>query len=267
MRGLRPIAEIQYLDYILYALQIISDDLATLRFRSSGRQAAPVIVRTRGHRLEGIWHSGSPMAGVLGLVRGVWVCVPRDMTRAAGMYNTLLRGDDPAIVVEVLNGYRSKERLPENVADFTVPLGVPEVLRAGRDVTVVTYGASCRIVIEAAEQLAQLGIEAEVIDVQTLLPFDLPGAIVESLRRTNRLVVVDEDVPGGASAFILQQVTERAGGFWWLDAPPRTVTGKEHRPPYGSDGDYFAKPNREEVFDAVYRLLHESAPQRYPLFY
>jgi pyruvate/2-oxoglutarate/acetoin dehydrogenase E1 component len=258
MRGLRPIAEIQYLDYMLYALQILSDDLATLSFRTAGHQRAPAIVRTRGHRLEGIWHSGSPMGGIVHLVRGLWVCVPRDMTRAAGMYNTLLRGEDPAIVVEVLNGYRSKERMPANIADFTVPLGVPEVLREGSDVTVVTYGATCRIVMEAAEQLARVGIEAEVVDVQTLLPFDLAGVIRESLRKTNRLMIVDEDVPGGASSFILQQVMERTEGFWWLDAPPRTVTARDHRPPYGSDGDYFAKPSREEIFDAVHALVREA---------
>jgi pyruvate/2-oxoglutarate/acetoin dehydrogenase E1 component/TPP-dependent pyruvate/acetoin dehydrogenase alpha subunit len=266
MRGLRPIAEIQYLDYVLYALQIMSDDLATLRWRSAGQQAAPVIVRTRGHRLEGVWHSGSPMAGILGLVRGIWVCVPRDMTRAAGMYNTLLRGEDPAIVVEVLNGYRTKERLPANPADFTVPLGVPDVLRQGADVTVATYGACCRIVMEAAEALAKVGVEVEVVDVQTLLPFDLPGVLRDSVKKTGRLVVVDEDVPGGASAFILQQVVERLDGFWWLDAAPRTVTAKEHRPPFGSDGDYFAKPSREEVFDAVYALMHEAAPAKFPPF-
>ncbi|HEV8631509.1 MAG TPA: transketolase C-terminal domain-containing protein [Thermoanaerobaculia bacterium] len=251
LRGLRPIAEIQYLDYILYALQILSDDLATLSYRTAGRQRAPVIVRTRGHRLEGIWHSGSPMGGILNLVRGLWVCVPRDMTRAAGMYNTLLRGEDPAIVVEVLNGYRAKERMPQNVADFTVPLGVPEVLREGSGVTVVSYGATLRIVMEAAELLARTGVECEVIDVQTLLPFDRPGIIRESLRKTGRLVVVDEDVPGGASAFILQQTLEQLQGFWWLDTAPRTVTAQEHRPPYGSDGDYFAKPNREEIVEAV----------------
>src|SRR6185295_15811370 len=242
MRGLRPIAEIQYLDYLLYALQILSDDLATLSFRSAGRQRAPVIVRTRGHRLEGIWHSGSPMGGILHLVRGLWLCVPRDMTRAAGMYNTLLRSEDPAIVVEVLNGYRVKERLPSNVADFTVPLGVPEVLRAGTDVTVVSYGATLRIALEAAEQLAQVGVDVEVIDVQTLLPFDRPGVIRESLKKTHRLLVVDEDVPGGASAYILQKVLEGGDGFWWLAAPARTLTAKDHRPPYGSDGDYLAKP-------------------------
>ncbi|HEV8240836.1 MAG TPA: transketolase C-terminal domain-containing protein [Thermoanaerobaculia bacterium] len=257
MRGLRPIAEIQYLDYLLYALQILSDDLATLSFRSAGRQRAPVIVRTRGHRLEGVWHSGSPMGGILHLVRGLWLCVPRDMTRAAGMYNTLLQSEDPAIVVEVLNGYRVKERLPSNVADFTVPLGVPEVLRAGSDVTVVSYGATLRIVLEAAEQLAQVGVDAEVIDVQTLLPFDRPGVIRESLKKTHRLLVVDEDVPGGASAYIVQKVLEGGEAFWWLDAPARTLTAKDHRPPYGSDGDYFAKPSREEVFAAVRALVAE----------
>ncbi len=264
LRGLRPIAEIQYLDYILYALQTFSDDLATLRWRTAGAQTAPVIVRTRGHRLEGVWHSGSPLGGILHLLRGVWVCVPRDMTRAAGMYNTLLAGDEPALVIEVLNGYRAKERLPANVGEMRVPLGVPEVLREGRDVTVVTYGACCRIVAEAAEQLAAVGVEVEIVDVQTLLPFDRDGRIVDSLRKTNRLVLVDEDVPGGASAFMLQQIVERMGGFWWLDGIPRTVTGTAHRPAYGSDGDYFSKPSREDVFDAVYGLVHEAAPDRFP---
>ncbi|HEX6203212.1 MAG TPA: thiamine pyrophosphate-dependent enzyme [Thermoanaerobaculia bacterium] len=266
MRGIRPIAEIQYLDYLLYALQIVSDDLATLRWRSAGGQKAPVVIRTRGHRLEGIWHSGSPMAGILGLVRGLWVCVPRDMTRAAGFYNTLLAGDDPGLVVEVLNGYRTKERLPANLADLRLPLGEPEVLREGRDATLVTYGACCRIAAEAADLLARVGIDVELIDVQTLLPFDRPGRIVESLRKTGRLVLLDEDVPGGATAYMLQQVVEAAGGFWWLDAPPVTVSARPHRPAYGSDGDYFSKPNREDVFDAVYGLLHEASPRRFPRF-
>jgi pyruvate/2-oxoglutarate/acetoin dehydrogenase E1 component/TPP-dependent pyruvate/acetoin dehydrogenase alpha subunit len=266
MRGLKPIAEIQYLDYLLYALQIVSDDLASLRWRSAGGQKAPVIIRTRGHRLEGIWHSGSPMAGILGLVRGVWVCVPRDMTRAAGFYNTLLAGDDPGLVVEVLNGYRAKERLPSNLADFRLPLGEPEVLRAGRDVTLVTYGACCRIAAEAAEQLARVGVEVEIVDVQTLLPFDRSGRIVESVKRTGRVVFLDEDVPGGATAYMLQQVIEAAGGFWWLDSPPVTVTARPHRPAYGSDGDYFSKPGREDVFDAVYALMHEASPRRFPRF-
>lgn len=264
MRGIRPIAEIQYLDYILYALQILSDDLATLRYRSAGKQAAPVIVRTRGHRLEGIWHSGSPMAGVIHLVRGIHVCVPRNMTQAAGMYNLLLQGDDPGIVVEVLNGYRLKERLPANVGEFTVPLGVPEVLREGTDVTVVTYGACCRIALEAAEALARVGVEAEVIDVQTLLPFDRDARIVESLKKTNRLLCLDEDVPGGASASMLQQILEMQGGYQWLDAAPRTLAAEAHRPAYGSDGDYWSKPNRESIFDAVYAIAHESNPRRWP---
>ncbi len=267
MRGLRPIAEIQYLDYLLYALQIMSDDLATLQYRTKGRQKAPVIVRTRGHRLEGIWHAGSPMAGILNLLRGMYVCVPRDMTRAAGFYNTLLKSDDTALVVEVLNGYRIKERLPENVGDFTVPLGVPEVLREGKDVTVVTYGACCRIALETAERLSQVGIEAEVIDIQTLLPFDLQSRIVESVKKTNRVVFLDEDVPGGGTAYMLQQVVEKQGAYFWLDSEPRTITAKDHRPAYGSDGDYFSKPNREQVFEVIYELMNEASPKRFPIFY
>jgi pyruvate/2-oxoglutarate/acetoin dehydrogenase E1 component/TPP-dependent pyruvate/acetoin dehydrogenase alpha subunit len=264
MRGLRPIAEIQYLDYILYALQILSDDLATLRWRSAGGQKAPVIIRTRGHRLEGIWHSGSPMAGILNLVRGIHLCVPRNMTQAAGFYNTLLRSDDPAIVVEVLNGYRSKERLPSNVADFTLPLGVPEVLREGRDVTLVSYGATLKIVMEAADLLATVGVDAEVIDIQTLLPFDRPGVIVESLKKTSRIAFIDEDVPGGASAYMLQQVLDRDHGYDWLDSEPLTIAAKAHRPAYGSDGDYWSKPNRETIFQGVYELMRESNPKKYP---
>lgn len=267
MRGLRPIAEIQYLDYLPFALEIISDDLATLRWRTGGAQKAPVIVRTRGHRLEGVWHSGSPMATVLGAVRGVYFCVPRDMTRAAGMYNTLLQSDDSAIVVEVLNGYRSKEALPANPGDFTVPLGVPEILREGSDLTLLTYGACCKLALAAAERLAPLGIGVEVIDAATLLPFDRPGVVGASLRKTHRLLVVDEDVPGGASAYLLQQVLEGQNGYAWLDGPPRTLTAAEHRPPYGSDGDYWSKPNVEEIFDAAYELMHESAPRRFPLFF
>ncbi len=255
LRGFRPIAEIQYLDYVLYGLQTLSDDLASLSWRTAGAQAAPVIVRTRGHRLEGIWHSGSQMGGLLHLTRGIWLCVPRNMTQAAGMYNTLLAADDPAIVVEVLNGYRHKERLPSNVGSFRVPLGIPETLREGRDATVVTYGACCPIVQEAAELLARTGIEIEIVDVQTLSPFDRENRILDSLRRTSRLVIVDEDVPGGASAWLMQQIVERMGGFWWLDAPPLTVTGREHRPAYGSDGDYFSKPSREEIFRAIYDLM------------
>jgi 2-oxoisovalerate dehydrogenase E1 component len=267
MRGLRPLAEVQYLDYILYALQILSDDLATVRWRSHGRQMAPVIVRTRGHRLEGVWHAGSPMAGIVHLVRGIHVCVPRDMTRAAGFYNTLLASDDPGLVVEVLNGYRVKERLPSNLAEMKVPLGVPEVLREGSDVTLVTYGAMCRIALEAAEQLARTGIEVEVLDVQTLLPFDRHGRILESLKKTNRVIFTDEDVPGGASAYMLQQVLEEQGGYRWLDSEPRTVSSQPHRPAYGSDGDYFSKPNREDLFDAVYELMHECRPADFPVFW
>jgi 2-oxoisovalerate dehydrogenase E1 component len=264
MRGLRPIAEIQYLDYILYGLQILSDDLATLRWRSAGGQKAPAIIRTRGHRLEGIWHSGSPMAGIINLVRGIHVCVPRNMTQAAGFYNTLLRADDPAIVIEVLNGYRSKEKLPSNIADFTLPLGVPEVLREGGDVTLVSYGATLKIVLETADLLATVGIDAEVIDVQTLLPFDLRGVIVESLKKTNRIAFIDEDVPGGASAFMLQQVLDRDRGYDWLDSQPLTIAAKDHRPSYGSDGDYWSKPNRESIFSGVYELMRETNPRKYP---
>jgi len=264
LRGLRPIAEIQYLDYVLYALQIMSDDLATVRWRSAGGQKCPVIIRTRGHRLEGIWHSGSPMAGILNLVRGMYFCVPRNMTQAAGFYNTLLQGDDPAIVVEVLNGYRTKEKLPSNIDRYTLPLGVPEVVREGKDVTLVSYGATLRIVAEAAELLATVGIDAEIIDVQTLLPFDLRGVIVESLKKTSRVAFIDEDVPGGATAYMLQQVLERDHGYDWLDSEPLTIAAKDHRPSYGSDGDYWSKPNRESIFAAVYGLMRESNPRKWP---
>ncbi len=267
MRGLRPIAEIQYLDYLLYALQIMSDDLATLLWRTKGGQKAPVIVRTRGHRLEGIWHSGSLMAGIINLVRGMYVCVPRNMVQAAGMYNTLLRAEEPALIVEVLNGYRRKEKMPDNIGEFTVPLGVPEVLRPGADVTLVTYGACCRLALDAADKLAQVGIETEVIDVQTLLPFDRHGVILESLKKTNRILFVDEDVPGGTTAYMLQKVIEEQGGYYWLDSEPRTLPGKEHRPAYASDGDYWSKPNVETIFDAVYDLMHEADPQTYPALY
>lgn len=264
MRGLRPIAEVQYLDYLLYALQILSDDLATLRWRTKGGQKAPVIIRTRGHRLEGVWHSGSLMAGALHLLRGMYLLVPRNMVQAAGFYNTLIRSDDPAIIVEVLNGYRQKERLPDNINAFTVPLGVPEVLRTGTDVTLVTYGACCRLVLEAAELLQQVGINAEVVDVQTLLPFDLHGRILESLKKTSRIVFIDEDVPGGTTAYMLQEVLEKQGGYQWLDSPPRTLPGQPHRPAYGSDGDYWSKPNVETIFEAVYDLMHEVDPAQYP---
>lgn len=264
MRGLRPIAEMQYLDYVLYALQLMSDDLSTVQWRTRGGQKAPVIVRTRGHRLEGIWHSGSPMAGIINLVRGMYVCVPRNMTQAAGMYNTLLAGDDPAIVVEVLNGYRLKERLPSNVADFRVPLGVPEIIRQGHHITVVTYGACCRVALDAAAQLSDVGIEVELIDVQTLLPFDRTNTIVASLQRTNRIVFLDEDVPGGATAYMMRQVLEVQDGYRWLDAAPRTITATEHRPAYGTDGNYWSKPEVEHVFRALYEVMHEADPVAFP---
>jgi pyruvate/2-oxoglutarate/acetoin dehydrogenase E1 component/TPP-dependent pyruvate/acetoin dehydrogenase alpha subunit len=264
LRGLRPIAEIQYLDYLLYALQLLSDDLATLSWRTKGGQRAPVIIRTRGHRLEGVWHSGSLMAGIIHLARGMHVCVPRNMTQAAGFYNTLLLAEEPAVMVEVLNGYRLRERLPENLPDFTVPLGIPEVLRPGSNITLVTYGACCRIVLEAAEQLSKVGIDAEVIDIQTLLPFDRQGTIVASLKKTGRIVFVDEDVPGGTTAYMLQEVLERQDGYAWLDSAPRTLPGKAHRPAYGSDGDYWSKPNVEQVFEVAYDVMHEISPSRYP---
>ncbi len=266
MRGLRPIAEIQYLDYLLYALQLMSDDVATLRWRTAGGQKAPLIVRTRGHRLEGVWHSGSPMAGILNLTRGMYLLVPRDMTRAAGFYNTLLKADEPAIVVEVLNGYRVKERLPDNIAEMTVPLGVPETLRAGSDVTLVTYGACCRVALDAAEKLSEVGVEVEVIDVQTLTPFDIHGKILESLKKTNRILFVDEDVPGGATAYMMNEVIEKQGGYFYLDSPARTLSATAHRPAYGSDGDYWSKPNAETIFDAVYEMMHEVNPGRYLAF-
>ncbi|HEX2992952.1 MAG TPA: thiamine pyrophosphate-dependent enzyme [Anaerolineales bacterium] len=265
MRGLRPICEIQYLDYLLYALQIMSDDLASLHWRTVGGQSAPVIVRTRGHRLEGIWHAGSPMAGIIHILRGMNVLVPRDMTRAAGFYNTLLKADEPAVIVEVLNGYRIKERLPDNVSEFTVPLGVPEVIRPGSDITLVTYGACCRIAQDAASKLSKAGIEVEIVDVQSLLPFDVHGRIVESLKKTNRILFLDEDVPGGGTAYMLQEVIEKQGGYYHLDSEPRTLSAKAHRPAYGSDGDYWSKPNAESVFDAVYEMMNEVDPGHYPV--
>ena len=267
MRGLRPIAEIQYLDYILYALQILSDDLATLHWRTRGGQKAPVIVRTRGHRLEGIWHSGSPMAGIIHLVRGVNVLVPRDMTRAAAFYNALLQTDEPGIVVEVLNGYRLKEPLPANLAEITLPFGVPEIVREGEDVTVVTYGPMVRIALTAAELLAPLGVDVEVIDVQSLLPFDVNGVIVKSLQKTSRILFTDEDVPGGTTAYMMQQVLEEQNGFYWLDAAPRTLPAQPHRPAYGTDGDYWSKPNVETLLEAIYEMMHDADPARYPLFF
>ncbi|MBV6440402.1 MAG: transketolase [Haliscomenobacteraceae bacterium CHB4] len=258
MRGLRPIAEIQYLDYLLYGLSPLSDDLATLRWRSNNLQIAPAIIRTRGHRLVGVWHAGSPMGMMLGSLRGMHVCVPRNMTQAAGMYNTLLRGDDPAIVVEVLNGYRFKERLPDNISSFTVPLGVPEILRAGSDVTLITYGACVRVAEEASELLSRQGISVELIDVQTLLPFDLPQTCIESLKKTNRVLFLDEDFEGGASAYMLQQVLEKQDGYRWLDSQPVTLAAKPHRPAYGQDGDYHSKPQVEDVVEAIVEMMREA---------
>ena len=267
MRGLRPIAEIQYLDYLLYALQIMSDDLATVQYRTKGGQKAPVIIRTRGHRLEGIWHSGSPMGMIINSLRGIHVCVPRNMTQAAGFYNTLLCADEPALVIEPLNGYRLKEQLPANIGEYKTPLGVVETINEGTDITLVTYGSCCRIAMEAVKQLAEADISVEVIDVQTLLPFDLNHDIVKSLAKTNRLLILDEDVPGGASAYILQKVLEEQGGYQHLDAEPKTLAAKEHRPAYGSDGDYFSKPSADDVFDAVYEMMHEADPAQYPRIY
>jgi pyruvate/2-oxoglutarate/acetoin dehydrogenase E1 component/TPP-dependent pyruvate/acetoin dehydrogenase alpha subunit len=264
MRGLRPICDIQYLDYFLYALQTASDDLATMHWRTVGGQKAPVVIRTKGHRLVGIWHSGSPMAVLLHALQGIYVAVPRNMTQAAGFYNTLFRGDNPGIVIEVLNGYRLKERVPDNIGDFTVPLGVPEVLREGADVTVVTYGACCGIALDAARNLEGLGVSCEVIDVQTLNPFDIGHAIVRSIEKTHALVCLDEDVPGGASAFMLQQILEKQQGWWHLDATPRTLAASPNRPAYGPDGDYFTKPNRETIVATVYDLVRERQPWRFP---
>jgi pyruvate/2-oxoglutarate/acetoin dehydrogenase E1 component/TPP-dependent pyruvate/acetoin dehydrogenase alpha subunit len=264
MRGLRPIAEIQYLDYLLFALNILSDDLATLSYRTKGRQKAPLIVRTRGHRLEGIWHSGSPMGVIINSLRGMHVCVPRNMTQAAGMYNTLLHGDEPALVIECLNGYRLKEKMPENVGEFRVELGKAEILREGRDVTVISYGSTLRIVEEAAEQLEVLGIDIEIVDPQTFLPFDLDQLSVKSLKKTNKLLVVGEDVPGGSSAFILQQVLEHQNGYQFLDGQPHTLTAKPHRTPYGSDGDYFSKPSVDDVVESVYAMMNDNFPKKFP---
>jgi pyruvate/2-oxoglutarate/acetoin dehydrogenase E1 component/TPP-dependent pyruvate/acetoin dehydrogenase alpha subunit len=257
LRGLRPIAEIQYLDYLLYGLQPLSDDVATLHYRTKGQQSCPIIVRTRGHRLEGIWHSGSPMGIVINALRGMYVCVPRNMTQAVGMYNTLLQGNDPAIVVECLNGYRLKEKLPANLLEYRVSLGIPEIVKEGKDVTIVTYGSTLRIVLEAAQTLEKQGISCEVVDVQTLLPFDIHQKILESLKKTNRIVFVDEDVPGGATAFMFNKVMEEQGGYRWLDVAPRTITSKAHRPAYGSDGDYFSKPNAEEIEAVIKKMMEE----------
>lgn len=262
MRGLRPIAEIQYLDYLLYAIQIMSDDLATLQYRTHGRQKAPLIIRTRGHRLEGIWHSGSPMGMIINAVRGIHVLVPRNMTKAAGFYNTLLETDEPALVVECLNGYRLKEKMPTNLGEFKTPIGVVETIKTGSDITVVSYGSTIRIVEQAAKELQEIGIDVEIIDAQSLLPFDIQHDCVKSIMKTNRLLVVDEDVPGGASAYILQQIVDEQNAYQYLDSKPQTLTAKEHRPAYGTDGDYFSKPSVEDVFEKIYTIMHEAIDRK-----
>ncbi len=265
IRGLRPIAEIQYLDYLIYGLEPLSDDMATLLYRSNGLQKSPAIIRTRGHRLEGIWHAGSPLGMLVNSLRGMYIAVPRNMTQAAGIYNTLIQADDPGLVIECLNGYRLKEVRPDNLGTYTVPLGVPEVLEAGEDVTLVTYGSCIRIALAGIRLLEEAGISVELIDVQTLLPFDLEGVIVQSLKKTNRIVFMDEDVPGGATAYMMRGVLEEQGGYQWLDSPPTTLTAHAHRPPYGSDGDYFSKPSPEDVFDTIYALMREVDPDSYPI--
>lgn len=267
IRGLRPIAEIQYLDYLNYALQTLSDDLACLHYRTKGGQKAPLIIRTRGHRLEGIWHAGSPIGMILNSLRGIYVLVPRNMTQAAGFYNTMLKSDDPALIIECLNGYRLKERIPDNIGEFTVPLGIPEVIREGGDVTIVTYGSMCRIIMEAAVELENVGISVEIIDVQTLLPFDIHHTIVESVKKTNRVIFADEDVPGGASAYMMKHVLEDQDAYRYLDSKPLTISARDHRPAYGSDGDYFSKPNIEDIVETVYALMHEVNAMKFPPLY
>ena len=267
LRGLRPIAEIQYLDYLLYAIQILSDDLATLQYRTFGRQKAPLIIRTRGHRLEGIWHSGSPMGMIINAIRGIHVLVPRNMTQAAGFYNTLLEADEPALVIECLNGYRLKEKAPLNYGEFKTPIGIVETLREGKDITLVSYGSTLRIVEQAANELAEIGIDCEVIDIQSLLPFDINKDIVKSIAKTNRLLVIDEDVPGGASAYILQQIVEVQDGYSYLDSKPQTLTSKAHRPAYGTDGDYFSKPSVDDIYEKIYVMMSEARPNQYPDLY
>jgi len=267
MRGLRPIAEIQYLDYLLYGLQTMSDDLATVHYRSFGRQKAPAIIRTRGHRLEGIWHSGSPMGGLLHLLRGINILVPRNLTQAAGFYNTMMESDEPALIVESLNGYRLKEKMPSNLGEFKVPVGKVEIMKPGKDITLVSYGSTLRLVQQAAKELQEAGIDAEVIDVQSLLPFDLAHDIVKSIQKTNRLLVIDEDVPGGASAYILNKILNEQDAWKYLDSRPETLTSKEHRPAYGHDGDYFSKPSVEDIFEKVYEIMNEANPQKYPDLY
>jgi pyruvate/2-oxoglutarate/acetoin dehydrogenase E1 component len=265
LRGLRPIAEIQYLDYILYCIQILSDDLCSMHYRTVGKQIAPLIIRTRGHRLEGIWHSGSPMGGMIHLLRGMHILVPRNMTQAAGFYNTLMQIEQPAIVIESLNGYRLKEVSPSNLGEFTVPLGKIEVMREGSDITVVSYGSTLRVVEATAQRLSQEGIDIEIIDIQSLIPFDLKEEIRHSIAKTSRVLIVDEDVPGGGSSYILQQLIEKQNVFSLLDSAPKLLSAKAHRPAYGGDGDYFSKPSEDDVFEAVYNIMHEDDPQQFPL--
>ena len=267
MRGLRPIAEIQYLDYLLYAIQIMSDDLATLQYRTHGKQKAPLIIRTRGHRLEGIWHSGSPMGMIINALRGIHVLVPRNMTKAAGFYNTLLKTDEPALVIECLNGYRLKEKLPTNFGEFKTPIGVVETIKEGTSITLVSYGSTLRLVEQAAKELMEIGIDCEVIDIQSLLPFDINHDISKSLKKTNRLLVIDEDVPGGASAYIMQQILEIQNGYDYLDSKPQTLTSRAHRPAYGTDGDYFSKPSAEDIYEKIYAMMNEVNPTLYPSLY
>jgi len=275
LRGLRPIAEIQYLDYIFYAIATLTDDLATaiatltddlatLLYRTKGKQKAPLIVRTRGHRLEGIWHSGSEMGGLIHLLRGMYILAPRNMTQAAGFYNTLMKSDEPALVIESLNGYRLKEPKPTNLGEFCTPIGVVETIKQGVDITLVSYGSTLRIVEQAALELQEVGIDAEIIDAQTLLPFDIKKDVIKSVEKTNRLLIIDEDVPGGCSAYILNEIVEKQGAYRFLDSAPQTLTAKAHRPAYGTDGDYFSKPNAEDIFEKVYAIMHEANPNDYP---
>jgi len=267
LRGLRPIAEIQYLDYLVYALTVITDDLACLQYRTRGGQKAPMIISTRGHRLEGVWHSGSPISMMLGSMRGIYLIAPRNMTQAAGFYNTMMASDDVSVIIEPLNGYRSKERVPLNIGEYRIPLGIPDMLQQGDDITIVTYGSCCKLVMDAVKQLEQVDISCEVIDVQTLLPFDINHSIVESLKKTNKILFVDEDVSGGGTAYMLQQVMEEQGGFDFLEIPPVTLAAKDHRPAYGSDGDYYSKPNVEDIFDTVYEMIRRCNPGLYPPVY
>ena len=267
LRGLKPIAEMQYLDYVIYGFQPMVDDISSLFYRTHGGQLTPLIIRTRGHRLEGIWHSGSPMGMLLNGTRGMYICVPRDMTRAAGFYNTLMQSNDPAMVIECLNGYRTKEKLPNNIGEFRTPLGVIETTKEGKDITIVTYGSTWKVVMDAANNLEKIGISCEVIDTQTLVPFDISHDIIDSVKKTNRLLVVDEDVPGGASAYILQKITEDQKAYNYLDSAPQTLSAKEHRPPYGKDGDYFTKPSAEDIFEKVYSIMNEVNPNLFPEIY